>query len=153
MPTPSSLNLEATNIIRQLTLAYDADILNSDNIYLRLEQDCFHPLVLERHEPNVFSLTHYYTQNGDLMSDPDVTFLIHRHERSLSLYPLSITQSALGIYDEVAFLNDKRDGLKSIKPSPMKDIADFCNVWASNILAQGWFLTDSKPNPEISVRS
>ena len=49
------------------------------------------------------SVAHYYEQNGDLMRDPDVVFLIgaDRH-----VYPISFRQDNLGINLESAYVED-----------------------------------------------
>lgn len=155
MSVPYYLSPTASNIITQLVRAYGFDLFDfKSDIYFKLEQENYLPLVFERHEPHVCSLSHYYIQEGDLMSDPDVTFLINKHRSDLVneiiLCPLSITQSRLGIYREVAFLNSNRDNLHSFKPRSMKDLASFCNTWTDNIQAQQWFLSDGKPNPNIT---
>jgi len=74
---PSCLSNDASTILSELAEAYGFDLSQeSEDIYLRLELDNYMPLVLERHEAHVISLSHYVEQNGDLMSDPDVSFLI-----------------------------------------------------------------------------
>ncbi|MEM9509842.1 MAG: hypothetical protein AAGA16_19530 [Cyanobacteria bacterium P01_E01_bin.35] len=72
------------------------------------------PLVVEQHESYLFSLTHYYQQHGYLMCDPDVTFFLDQSGDQLLLFPLSITQSGLDIYREVAFINPSHDNLQSL---------------------------------------
>ena len=152
LKTPSHLNLTATILLSQLASSYGFNLLDwESNIYLKLEQEGFDRLVLERHEPHVFSLSHYYVQNGDLMADPDVTFLLIKPLSRLIIYPLTFQQDNLGIYREVAYLNSERNHLSKFKPAPMEDLVDFCNTWASNIYAQAWFLSKSKPNPSVTV--
>ena len=109
------------------------------------------PLVLEKHEPYVFSLSHYYVQNGDLMSDPDVTFLIFNHFKNRLIYPLTYTQHGLGIYQEVAFLNPERNCIDLFKLHALTDLVEFCDTWMDNIYAQGWFIDKDQPNPQITV--
>ena len=158
MAVPFYLSSNSADILTQLVKAYGFDLFNFQaDIYLRLELENYLPLVIERHEPHVISLSHYYEQNGDLMSNPDVTFLINKHQSELVdeiiLCPLTITQSSMGSYREVAFLNSQRDNLKSFKPRSMQDLTQFCDIWATNIQAQQWFLSDGQPNPLVVMRT
>ena len=149
---PSFLSVESSRILSQLAKAYGFNLSNfQQDIYLRLELEGYNRLVLERHEPQVISLSHYFVQNGDLMSNPDVTFFVCSVPNSsdLLIYPLSITQSVFNIYREVAFLDHGCLSLKSFKAFEMKDLADFCNIWATNIKQQQWFLPDGLPNPNV----
>lgn len=135
-----------------LATAYGFDLTSpSKEIYLKLEQDNFMPLVLEKHEPHVFSLSHYYVQNGDLMSDPDVTFIIFNNSNNHLIYPLTYTQHNLGIYQEVAWLNQERNCISLFKPYALLDLVEFCNIWMDNIYAQDWFLNKNQPNPQLTV--
>jgi hypothetical protein len=151
---PSFLSVKASSILAQLVQAYNFDLFdNSANIYLKLEQKDYMPLVLERLEPHVISLSHYYQQNGDLMADPDITFLVRPpvDHQKLLLFPLTYRLDGLGLNQELAFLNDQRDQIHSFKSRSMADVASFCNQWAINLQAQQWFLPDSLPNPLVSV--
>ncbi|MBW4533703.1 MAG: hypothetical protein KME09_07165 [Pleurocapsa minor HA4230-MV1] len=150
---PSFLSFQASSILAQLAQAYGFDLFDfQSNIYLRLEQKGYMPLVLERLEPHVISLSHYYQQNGDLMADPDLTFLVRPSvdNQTLLLFPLMYRLDGLGLYQELAFLNDQRDQILSFKSRSMADVASFCNQWAINIQAQQWFLP-SGSNPQVSV--
>lgn len=44
---------------------------------------------------DIFSVAHYYEQNGDLMADPEMTFLRGEDRR---YYPLSYKLDSLGVY-------------------------------------------------------
>ncbi len=148
---PSIVSPQATEILCQLAQTYGFDLTNSRRkIYLSLEQEGYNRLVLEKNEPHVISLSHYYKQNGDLMSNPDVTFFTQSDGNRLLLYPLTFTQSNLGIYQEVAELNNERDCLIKYYPLAMKDLTDFCSTWLVNLKAQHWFLDNLQPNPQIT---
>ena len=73
------------------------------------------------------SVAHYYEQNGDLMRDPDVVFLIgaDRH-----VYPISFRQDNLGIYLEAAYVED---GVWKVRVKMQADLCSFCNMWMRNI--------------------
>jgi hypothetical protein len=81
----------------------------------------------------VFSVTHFYEQNGDLMHDPDMTFL-----RGITgdYFPLSFQQDNLSIYQEVVaeWTDDGR--IKSYRPRLSADLTSFANTWMRNIKEQ-----------------
>jgi hypothetical protein len=80
----------------------------------------------------VFSVAHYYEQNGDLMKDPDMTFL-----RGVDgeYYPLSYQQDGLGIYQDAIEWDD--DGnIKSFRAQMQADMVSFANEWMENIKDQ-----------------
>jgi hypothetical protein len=77
------------------------------------------------------SVAHYYEQNGDLMRDPDVVFVIGTDEH---VYPISYRQDGLGIDQEAAYVED---GQWKVKTKMQADIAAFCNdTWFPNINEQ-----------------
>jgi hypothetical protein len=156
---PSFLSFEASSILTQLVQAYGFDLFDFEsNIYLRLEQKGYMPLVLERQEPYVISLSHYDQQQGDFVAVPGVTFLLRPtvdtvDYQKLLLFPLTYRMDGwdLGLYQELAFLNDQRDQINSFNSFSMANIAEFCNEWAISIQANQWFLPNSLPNPLVSV--
>jgi hypothetical protein len=44
--------------------------------HIKLELDCFDPLVIEKVGPRRVSVAHYYEQNGDLMRSPEIVFKV-----------------------------------------------------------------------------
>jgi Domain of unknown function (DUF6908) len=80
---------------------------------------------------SMFSVAHYYEQNGDLMKDPDMTFL--RGEDG-EYYPLEFQQDNLGLYQRA--VNFEGDQVKSYNRALQKDLASFAGTWMKNIKAQ-----------------
>jgi hypothetical protein len=76
------------------------------------------------------SIAHYYEQNGDLMRDPDVVFVIGADQH---IYPISYRQDGLGIDQEAAYVED---GQWKVKTKMQADITEFCNQWMLNIEEQ-----------------
>jgi hypothetical protein len=76
----------------------------------------------------LISVAHYYAQNGDMMRDPDVVFLVDEHA-----YPISYRQDGLGVNREAACIED---GVWKVYPKMQADICRFCNQWMRNIKAQ-----------------
>ena len=77
-----------------------------------------------------YSVTHYGEQNGDLMSDPDVTFMVSGN----AIYPATYRNDYVGVDNEYCFINDK--GQVVIKEAKMAELAKFCAMWFTNIKHQ-----------------
>jgi hypothetical protein len=77
----------------------------------------------------LYSIAHYYKQNGDMMKDPDMVFVKHPLGK---VFPISFEQSSAGIYQESVWYDD---GFK-MKAKQQKDHATFANTWMENIKEQ-----------------
>ena len=80
----------------------------------------------------VFSVAHYYEQNGDLCRDPEMTFLRGFDGK---YYPLSFQQDGIGLYQESVIFGDDGNPEK-FSPRLQKDHAVFAGDWFSNIKYQ-----------------
>ena len=78
----------------------------------------------------VFSIAHYYEQNGDLMRDPEMIFL----RRDGEYYPVYFRQDGLP-FDERSVFYDN-EGVIRYYPRLQKDHARFANTWMRNIKDQ-----------------
>ena len=78
----------------------------------------------------IYSITHYYEQNGDLMSDPDM--MISVNDRLGWVMPLSFQNDGMGLYQQV-FTADGR-----YNPHLMHDLDNFLAHWTKNIIDQGF---------------
>ena len=80
----------------------------------------------------IFSVAHYYEQCGDLVSDPEMTFL---QAQDGTIYPLSYQQGGLGIYQESIMFGV--DGSpEKVNKRLQKDLAIFAGQWFENIKYQ-----------------
>jgi len=78
----------------------------------------------------IVSVAHYYEQNGDLMADPEVTFVVTRDDY---VFPISFRQDSLGIDRQYG----RWEGAKVYWNLRMQnDLAGFCNQWMQNIKEQ-----------------
>ena len=75
-------------------------------------------------------MAHYGVQNGDLMADPEMTFVIVQGE----YYPISFRNDYLGIDQEVFHYKDGKP--THIKPKLQSDLTTFANSWMKNIQEQ-----------------
>jgi hypothetical protein len=110
--------------------------ISENNSYKKIDNSTtiFMPVVVERLGKNtmgdVYSVCHYYEQNGDLMRDPDMVFW---HGTDGNFYPVSFQQDNLGIYEQSVWL----DGQKyMIRQKQQSDHAVFANIWMKNIKYQ-----------------
>lgn len=86
---------------------------------------------VDRLTDNLFSIAHYYEQNGDLVSDPDMEFW---RGPDGEIYPCSITHGALGLFVRgIEFADGKPSG---VRPRTQRDQATFANTWLRNIKEQ-----------------
>ena len=79
----------------------------------------------------VFSVAHYGEQNGDLMRDPDVTFLVGDGG---GVHPLSFRNDYVGC-EEVAVEFVERNRLQ-VDEQVLYVLVDFCNGWMKSINEQ-----------------
>jgi len=80
----------------------------------------------------VYSIAHYYEQEGDLMRDPDMTFL---KGADGEYYPLTFRQDSLGI-DQDAVEWDDNGNIKGVRARMQADMTSFANDWMKNIRDQ-----------------
>lgn len=76
----------------------------------------------------LFSVAHYYEQNGDLVPDPDVVFVHTTNGWS----PISF-QNSLAYRVAVHFHDD---GTTEVDEREQADLVSFCNQWMRNIQEQ-----------------
>ncbi len=76
----------------------------------------------------LFSVAHYYEQNGDLVPDPDVVFV----RAAAGWSPVSF-QNSIAYRVAVHF---HADGTIEVDEKEQADLVSFCNLWMKNIYAQ-----------------
>ena len=108
---------------------------------------CFMPVSVhylnDSPQGRYYSITHYYEQNGDLMSDPDVVFIKRMRKQgddfTFIYMPISYRQDGLGICREyVTYDDDMSKGMRiiGVDHKQQEDLTDFCNTWMKNISQQ-----------------
>jgi len=81
----------------------------------------------------LYSFAHYYEQNGDWMSDPEMIFEdIGEH----GMIPVSSRQDSLGVYNEVYAFDEKTGCVSGIRLKLRQDLVKFANMWAKNLKEQ-----------------
>ena len=130
-----SLSIEATEIFKNLI-----SLANKNEGHIKIQNDdSFMPVIVERLDEIDFggqravnySIAHYGKLNGDLMADPEVTFIFLPGIDKV--YPSSFTNHYAGAYRECLFL----DGEKwKINAKEQADQAFFAEQWMNNIKDQ-----------------
>ncbi|HMT28027.1 MAG TPA: hypothetical protein PKD91_01985 [Bacteroidia bacterium] len=80
----------------------------------------------------IYSLAHYYVQNGDLMADPEVEIL---QGIDGNYYPYSFRIDSLGV-NRFSVNFDENGSIKGFYPRRQRDDAFFTAKWLHNIKEQ-----------------
>ncbi len=79
---------------------------------------------------DIYSLSHYFQLNGDLVPDPDMTFAV---SKVLDNFIVPMTYQDMYNYNEGILIVD---GTWKINKRLQHDQADFCSMWLNNIKEQ-----------------
>lgn len=112
-------------LTRGLAVGDARRIDNAPGAYMALSVD----RLLDTPLGPTFALAHYYEQNGDLVPDPDVTFLRGQDGR---WYPMSF-QNGL-TYRRAAEVHP--DGALAVDHAQQRDLAAFSELWMRNLAEQ-----------------
>lgn len=108
-----------------------------DEVFIKMESEGYMPLVIEREYTGidgfeVWSMCHYYRQNGDTMYDPIVKFWVSNGE----WYPFYYALDGLGVsHQSIIFSLGKP---VQFYPRMQNDCSSFCSLWVRNIHEQGF---------------
>lgn len=130
MPSKARLNTNTHRNYKAL-LEISPILLNKSISYIRMNAgEGFMPLVIEKIGGNMISVAHYYEQNGDLMRDPEIEFLIDTNKEELR--PRSYIQDNIGAYQNL----EKDDG--TVDPIEEAQLSNFTSNWFENIKWQDY---------------
>ncbi len=85
------------------------------------------PVEILSTEYQIYSLAHYYTQYGDLIADPDMTFAVNINNPDI-IYPLTIQNPMF--YSEGLFM---QNGKWLLNKPIQADMTSFANQWLKNL--------------------
>ena len=80
-----------------------------------------------------FAIAHNSVQNGDLMADPDMSFL--RSSIDGEWYPVHYQNDYTGTYQEAVIFNES-GRISGFRPRLQKDLAVFVTSWMRNVKLQ-----------------
>ena len=121
-------------IITQLAEKHGVD-LGQVEAHVRLHLPGYERLTIENIGRHQVSVAHYFEMNGDLVPDPDVVFFTGGGVWA----PIEITYS-FGLYRRYATLNEDATQLQVMDAANQADLANFTELWAQNLIDQGWLL-------------
>jgi len=133
-----AINQRAKKVMDKLTENWDSvgngrKIDNTKGTFMAVHIE----LIGECELGKIFSITHYYEQEGDLMRDPDMEFIKGGDGQ---YYPISFWQDSPRIRDEP--LTWKDGEMVSYNEKRQKALVTFANTWMRNIKEQqggkGW---------------
>ncbi len=84
------------------------------------------------------SLCQYGEQNGDLMRDPDLVFMVTDLPDGTAAEPVSYRNDYLGIVQEV-YRYDEAGRRTHVVPALKQDLQEFALAWFATLLDQGFF--------------
>ncbi len=119
--------------------------------HTKFTSEGFMPLVMEQvgelintpwGKGQLYSLAHYYEQNGDLMRDPEMVFIVVDNRKDakdydfIGIYPQLFQQDSLDLYEES--VNIVNNTVTTYKPHWQAAHVSFANQWLKNIQQQGF---------------
>jgi len=103
--------------------------------YQKMQANGFMDLNIDRLDDTRIAIAHNYIQNGDLMADPDVTFLVDIEKGEAR--PFAFQNDSLGIYRET--INENGTHLASYE----RELTTFTIDWLRNVKEQGHVITQA----------
>ena len=91
--------------------------------------DSFDPLEIHKKDGDIYSIEHYWMNNGDAMYDPYMLLKIDNENKTINA--VSYENSGMGVYQEVYTEN-------GYYPKLLKELNAFLNQWLTNINFQGY---------------
>ena len=125
-----TLNKRSTEIFLKIVEGVDAEHpakhINNNLAYMKVSVD----FVADTPHGKMYAIAHNFVQNGDLMADPDMQFIVMKG----FVVPMTYQLDALGVFTEAAFI-DENNQFK-FRPKAQADITLFANTWMKNIHQQ-----------------
>jgi hypothetical protein len=125
--------------IKRLAVKHEVD-LTMPYAYMKLLNSFYMPLAVYNSGDNKVSVLHV---NSAQMADPEIIFWIGS---SAGWTALEVTQ-LIGGRREYALLNDTGTAVVAISHRRQARLSEFAELWATNIVDQGW-LEQSEKSPE-----
>lgn len=139
--------LKMTAVINEIATQHNLDLTKIES-HLRLEQPGYDCLVIEVVGPSQISVAHYFEQNGDLITNPELVFFTGFGDRAgwipiaSQQPPFLINGEEFGGYRSYARVSrpkgDQRAFLSMIDFKGIEQAVELAEFWAENIRAQGW---------------
>lgn len=99
------------------------------------------PFSIELIDDNRIAMSHYYEQNGNMMADPDMEFVLDTKQETLSAR--TFQQDNMNYYRSV-----KTNGDIVMDKELENELNSFTTQWLNNILNQGYYLETVRVYPD-----
>lgn len=127
------------------------DFSIKEHTHYKFINGSFMHFVVETHKQNTnypdvmfVSVSHYGTQNGDLMADPDMEFMLFKNplfgaegQSVWTIKPIFYRNDYVGAY-RVAQHFDENGKMESVNRKELEEQRVFLTTWARNLKAQGF---------------
>ena len=117
---PVSIDYELARYNYESLYKFAKPLIEGDAFYMRFTTPGFMELVMEDIGDGKISMSHYYELNGDLMADPDMTFIVDKENK----YLIADTYQQ----DNLAYY-ERTDG----NPIAINELNYFASDWIRNI--------------------
>lgn len=109
--------------------------------YMKFKSGGYMDLSVDNLTDNMIALSHYGTQNGDSMADPDMQILVHPE---LKMAEALTYQNDYLPFEKLRFqqVYIERDGKKLVNTRLKTELNSFLNTWLNNIRSQGFKLSE-----------
>ncbi len=111
------------------------------DVYVKIDNaaGAFMPLYVEKinetKDFEFYSLAHYGEQNGDLMADPEMCFLVSKDTtKEVRVIPYYFRNDYAG--KEKNAITFENSAIKAIDKAQVADNVEFANMWLKNIQSQ-----------------
>lgn len=127
-----AINKQAKKVMDVLTADVDKignhrEINNTKETFMPVHVEC-----IDRCNYGLlYSIAHYYNQNGDYICDPDMVFI--KAETDGNYYPVSFEQGGVIRREAVIIKNEK---VQAFWEKEQRDQVAFANTWMRNIQEQ-----------------
>ena len=131
-----SLNKSATKTFRAIIERLngsDACKIDNGGSYMALHVDRLQSV----EAGTIYSLAHYFKQNGDMCCDPDMTFLDSGKDSPVyvdGVYPLTFQQAIPPVYQDAVEWDGPK--IQGVRLKMQADHTRFANTWLRNIREQ-----------------
>lgn len=135
MKTPE-LKGEARNIFLKLLSIAEKDskkavkIDNSNGSFMPVHVEILSSINFSGYPSRIVSVSHYFEENGDLVPDPDMEFIIIDSKEPV-IYPASFQNQLL--YDRAI---EQADGRWLYNRKTLAELTGFAEMWMKNIAFQ-----------------
>lgn len=89
------------------------------------------------------AMAHIGEQNGDVMRDPEMVFVLHDAKSFVAAEPISFRNDYAGVMQDV-YRYDARGHRTHVVPRLMRELKSFARLWFRNLRDQGFFGTVAK---------